>query len=365
MTYDGSGINYEGMDPFKLKCQAAAQKTAVMLQDRGYSELEWTRGESVYLFETPEQQIMGMVEEGLGTKSLVADAMYALIGKSYYDHVGQDTVAMIVNDMITLGMRPLAVAMHLAVSDENWFDDEKRSGDLIRGWAAACVKARCTWSCGETPMLPDIIVPGAVLLSGSAIGQEHQDTDLFNPRLIEDGNEIVFVESSGIHANGLSLARKLAKKLPQGYLTRMSDGRYYGDALLDPTHLYVGLIDECIKQGVEINYAVNITGHGWRKLMRPTQTFEYVIETLPPALPIFDFIQAQGPVEEKAMYETFNMGAGFALYVEKRSADTIAAIAANLGLHAFRAGFIRRSAKRRVIIEPLGIPLEGETLAIR
>jgi len=365
LTYAATGINYEGMDPFKIKCQVAAGETSAMLKTHGYTELTWTRGESVYVIQTPEGQLQSLVEEGLGTKSLIADAMYQLVGKSYYDNVAQDTVAMIVNDKITLGVRPLAVAMHLAVSDANWFEDEKRTNDLIRGWADACRKAQCSWGCGETPVLPGMIMPGAALLSGSATGYATDEADLFNPEYIENGDEIVIIESSGVHANGLTMARKIASNLPEGYLARLPNGRCYGDALLEPTHLYVGVVSDCIENGVGINYAVNVTGHGWRKFMRAQQTFEYVIETLPTQLPIFDFIKAHGPVEEVEMYKTFNMGAGFALYVSKGESEKVTTIAEAHGLRAFKAGFIRNADKRRVIIEPRGIEFEGESLVIR
>lgn len=133
MTYAGTGVNYDAMDPFKRMAQLAARETAENIERFGVREIESSRGESAYLIETT-YSYLAHVEEGLGTKNLVADAMYALnSNKSYYDHIAQDTVAMIVNDMITLGALPLSVAMHLAVGTSDWFKDEKRAGDLIDG----------------------------------------------------------------------------------------------------------------------------------------------------------------------------------------------------------------------------------------
>jgi phosphoribosylformylglycinamidine cyclo-ligase len=198
--------------------------------------------------------------------------------------------------MLTLGNLPISLAMHLAVGDSNWFNNEQRTNDLIEGWGDACDQAGCIWSGGETPTLKGIIYPEASLLSGSALGINLSD---FDPKRIQDGDAIIILESSGIHANGLTLTREIATKLPKGYETLLSDGRMYGEALLDPTHIYCSFLETCIRRGADIHYAVNITGHGWRKFMRAQQSFSYVIEKLPTQLPIFDFIQEHGPVDDE------------------------------------------------------------------
>ncbi len=366
MTYAGTGVNYDQMDPFKRMAQLAAQETAgniACLAAGEFREFTPSRGESAYLIEAAKS-FLAHVEEGLGTKNLVADAMYKLTGKSYYDQIAQCTVAMIVNDLVTVGALPLSVAMHLAVGTSDWFNDERRSGDLIEGWKNACNLARCTWGGGETPTLKGIVVPEAVVLSGSAMGIVKPKTRLISSNYIQHGDKIVIVESSGIHANGLTLARKIADKLPEGYLTKLSDGRSYGEALLDPTHIYVGLIEDCFKNGVSIQYAVNVTGHGWRKLMRAVQPFTYVIETLPTQLPIFDFLQEHGPVDDMEAYGNLNMGAGFALYVSDKDTATVIEMAARNGLRAYVAGYIEEGDKK-VVIEPKGLVFSGETLAVR
>ncbi len=365
MTYASTGVNYDAMDPFKRMAQLAARETAgniARLNDGEFREFEPSRGESAYLIEAAKSYF-AHVEEGLGTKNLVADAMYALTGKSYYDQIAQCTVAMIVNDLVTLGALPLSVAMHLAVGTSDWFNDTKRTGDLVTGWKNACNMARCTWGGGETPTLKGVVVPEAVVLSGSAIGiVKPKERLIAGP--IQHGDAIVIIESSGIHANGLTLARKIADKLPEGYLTKLPDGRAYGETLLDPTHIYVGLVEDCLDAGVAIHYAVNITGHGWRKLMRATQPFSYVIETLPTRLPIFDFLQEHGPVDDTEAYGNLNMGAGFALYVTEAEAPQVIAIAGKLGLRAFVAGHIENGEKN-VVIKPKGIEYASETLTVR
>ncbi len=367
MTYANVGVNYDNIDPFKRMAQIAGQETATNIGRFGFNEVKMSRGESVYLIETPDS-FLAHVEEGLGTKNLVADAMYKLTGKSYYNHIAQDTVAMIVNDMITLGAFPLSVAMHLAVGSSNWFDDQARCRDLINGWKNACNLARCVWGGGETPTLKDIIIPETCVLAGSAMGVITPKKHIINGN-IQDGDVIVLIDSSGIHANGLTVARKIAEKLPQGYLTVLSNGRTYGETLLDPTLIYVPIIRDCINCGIDIHYAVNITGHGWRKLMRANQSFAYIIERLPPQLPIFNFLQEYGPMDDREAYGNLNMGAGFALYISEADKKKLWEIFRSYGhtelFSATHAGYIEKSEEKRVLIKPKSLEYLGSTLKVR
>lgn len=360
MTYAGVGVDYDAMDEFKRKAQKAGFQTRENITRLGLLEVSMSRGESVYLIETPDS-FLAHVEEGLGTKNLVADAMYRLTGKTYYDQIAQCAVAMIVNDMITSGALPLSVAMHLAVGSSDWFNDKKRCHDLIEGWKNACNLSRCAWGGGETPTLKNIVMLDTVVLSGSAIGIIKPKKRLISAN-IKHGDAIIMFPSSGIHANGLTLARKIAEKLPDGYLTKLSDERTYGETLLDPTAIYVRTIKSCLDYGIDIHYAVNITGHGWRKLMRAAQPFAYLIEKLPPQLPIFDFIQQHGPVDNAEAYGNLNMGAGFAIFVSEADVSRVLNVA---GYGAYWAGHIKESASKRLSIKPKNITYLGSNLAIR
>jgi phosphoribosylformylglycinamidine cyclo-ligase len=364
MTYAGVGVDYGALDPFKRRAQLAGIATAGNLGRLGVSEVAMSRGESAYLVDTPDSFI-AHVEEGLGTKNLVADAMYRLVpGRSYYDHLAQDTVAMIVNDMVTLGALPLAVAMHLGAGSSEWFADEARSQDLVNGWKSACTLARCAWGGGETPTLGGVVNPDTVVLAGSAVGLIKPKERLIEGN-IQHGDAIVLVESSGIHANGLTLARAVAGRAANGYLTPLSDGRPYGEALLDPTHIYVGIVEDCLTRGVDIHYAVNITGHGWRKLMRSTQLLSYNIERIPEPLPVFDFIQTVGQLDDGEAYGNLNMGAGFAIYVPENDVAAVLEVVRAFPFGAFRAGHIERSSEKKVVIAPKGLVFGGNTLEVR
>ncbi len=389
MTYAGAGVDYGPMDRFKIAAQERARKTMNNIRRLGIREISSSRGESAYLLRLVVSKltmlIFGHVQEGLGTKALIADTMYRLTGKLYYKNIAQCTVAMIVNDLITLGLLPVDVAMNLSVGDSAWFNDAKRYLDLVNGWGDACDLSGCTYGPGETPTLKGVVYPDAIELSGSAIGIIRKMKYQIDSKKIKAGDAIMFAGSSGIHANGLTLARLIAERkdsifrriahfffrglvplraLPDGYLTRLPNGRTYGETLLDPTHIYVRFIEECQKAGVDIHYAVNITGHGWRKLMRAVQPFMYVIERLPKQLAIFNFIQKYGPMDDREAYGNLNMGVGFAIYVSENDVQKVLKIGKKFKFPVFKAGHIEKGEKM-VVIKPKNLVYRGETLAVR
>lgn len=365
MTYATAGVDYESMDPFKREALKEALKTAPQLLKHGWRDVESSRGESVKLIER-DGLTLAHVNEGLGTKNLVADAMYALKGVSYYDCIGQDAVAMIVNDMITLGAQPLEANMHIDVGSSDWFNDTTRCADLLRGWRRGLEMAACSWGGGESATLTDIINADTFSLSGSAIGVIPGAVKRIDPQNLRAGDAIVFLASSGIHANGLSMARKIAKKLPGGYLERVGNDSF-GAALLQPTIIYQEAIASLMSSGVDIHYAVNITGHGWRKLMRAPQPLGYVIEHIPPIPPVFEFMMRNGPIDLRTAFETFNMGVGFAIMMPRGQVNlAIAALQrCTIAYKACYAGDVRASEKKFVRIETLDYNMEFDSLAIR
>lgn len=358
MTYKGAGVDYDAMDPFKRAAQLAARQTAHHLERFGYTEVEWSRGESCYLYETPTEY-RGRVNEGLGTKNLVADEMHCLTGELYYGKVAVDTIAMIVNDMITLGCLPVTVDMHVAAGSSDWFRDERRCTDLVAGWKHGCDLAHCAWAGGETPTLKSMVDSQTVVLSGSADGVVSPKEHVIKPA-IQNGDAVVFLKSSGIHANGLTMAREVAAKLPEGYLTKLPNGQTYGEALLQPTAIYVSAIETLLNACAEIHYAVNITGHGWRKLMRATEAFVYIIDNPGEPSPLFSFMQEHGPIGNEEAYGNFNMGAGFALYVPQQEAESTIACVNSEGVEAWVAGHIEKHGdEKSVIIDLAGGPRRG------
>jgi len=365
-AYASAGVNYELLDPFKRAAQKAAADTEQELRlcHRNVEPVSWTRGESAFAVELPGNRVMAHVEEGLGTKNLVADAMERLTGKTYYGAIAQDTVAMIVNDMATIGIPPLMVAMHLAVGDSEWLKNAERGRALIEGWQHACRLAGCVWSGGETPTLKDIVQPGTCVLSGSAVGYG-TTFQLLHPENIGEGDLIIFFASSGIHANGLTLARKIADTLPEGYLTKLDDGQGYGEALLAPTHIYSRLDALCHELHVFPRYGINITGHGLRKLMRAPQNLAYVVDHLPEPHPVFRFIQKHAGIDDREMYGTFNMGVGYALIARQKDAESAVLVAKQNKIHAWIGGHVEASPTKRVVLKPLNLTFEADSLQVR
>ena len=157
LTYATTGVNYEAMDPLKRMAQLKARETAKNLETAGYREIEASRGESAYVWEEPTKY-GAFVIEGLGTKNKVADAMRKITGRTYHDQIAQDDVAMIVNDLITVGARPLVVDAYFAAGSDTWFNDTQRMEDLTDGFRDACNLAGAVWGGGESPTLKGIIL---------------------------------------------------------------------------------------------------------------------------------------------------------------------------------------------------------------
>ena len=351
------------MDPIKVLAQKRAAQTAGNLAAFNAHEIAESRGESAYVWNEGDSY-RSLVIEGLGTKNLVADSMRQYGDKTYYDAIAQDTIAMIVNDLIVVGALPQVVNAYFAIGDSNWMRDEKRAADLINGWAAACDLAGATWGGGETPTLKGIINPETIDLGGSAVGIIADKNNLVLGDKLTESDRIVLIASSGIHANGLTLARKIASEVPEGFATKLSDGRSYGEALLVPTPIYVPIIRALQEADIDIHYMVNITGHGWRKLMRATKDFSYIIDTIPTVPTEFNFIQEQAGISDQEMYGNFNMGAGFAIFVPESVAQQVVDIAAAEGFSALIAGSVQKGPKQ-VTITPKDIVFAGDTLEVR
>lgn len=359
-AYAAAGVNYDSLDAFKRLCQQAAANTRDSLMP-GFAEPPYIRGESAYLVEFGDS-FLAHVEEGLGTKNIVADSVKEFVKRPYFA-IGIDTVGAIVNDLVTVGALPVVIAMHAGVGNGAWFDDTVRAQELAEGFAEGCRQSGAVWGGGETPALKDIINPGAIVLAGSAMGIVKPKSRRI-PGNVKVGDRIVMLASSGIHANGITFCRKIAGEHADGYRARLSDGMTFGEALMQPTILYVSFIRDLLQKGIVPSYAVNITGHGWRKLMRPDAPVRYRLDVTPPVLPLFHFLMDQGGLSEHEAYATFNMGAGFAVYVDKGDVATVLQIAKSGGYEAWEAGLIE-DGDRSVKIAHKDILYDGSALNIR
>jgi phosphoribosylformylglycinamidine cyclo-ligase len=256
------------------------------------------------------------------------------------------------------------VQAYWAAGGAEWFGDAARAQALVEGWRRACEACGVAWGGGETPALAGIVEGGRIDLAASCTGIVDPKSRLSLGERLGAGDAIVLLASSGIHANGLSLARKLAERLPQGYLTPIEGGASYGEALLAPTVLYAPVTEALHRAGITPHYCANITGHGWRKLLRHPSALGYRIDTLPPVPPVLRFIQRQSRMNDTEAYGTFNMGAGFALFMSAVDAEAAVEVARAQGVEAWIAGRVEAGPKR-LLIEPLGIEFGGDALQLR
>lgn len=363
MDYKQAGVDYAKIDPLKILAQRAAAQTAGNLARHGLTEIAASRGESAYVVDCGEFHLAS-ITECLGTKALVADAMRGLTGKTYYDLIAQDTIAMAINDLITVGATPVSLHAYWATSGSDWFDDAERARDLVAGWKAACDTCGVAWGGGETPALAGVVATDRIDLAASCVGLVRPKSRLTLGDRLAAGDAIVLLGSSGIHANGVSLARKLAEKIDGGYGARLEDGALYGEALLAPTVLYSPVTEALAAAGIVPHYAANVTGHGWRKLMRHPSAFTYRFASIPPVPSVLRFIQRHAGIDDREAYGNLNMGAGFALYLPAADAERAVAIAQSVGVPAWVAGRVEAGPKQ-VVIEPLNLVFGGEDLHVR
>lgn len=362
LSYEQAGVKYELIDPLKVTAQRAAASTAGHLARHAFEEVTASRGESAYVVDLGHFYLASIVE-CLGTKTLVADAMWRE-GENFFAAIAQDTIAMAVNDLVTVGATPLVVQAYWAAGGSDWFADGARAQALVQGWKAACDAIGASWGGGETPALAGIVEEGRIDLAASCTGLVNPKPRLTLGEHLGPGDAIVLLQSSGIHANGLSLARKLAERLPQGYQTEIEPGLRYGPALLAPTLLYSPVTEALWADGVRVHYAANITGHGWRKLLRHPKALTYRVHTLPPVPPVLRFMQQQAAMDDAEAYGTLNMGAGFALFVHGDDAERAVATARARGIEAWVAGRVEAGAKQ-LFIEPIGVHWGAEELQLR
>jgi len=363
LTYGQAGVQYALIDPLKIAAQRAAAATGVHLASHGMAEVADSRGESAYVFDAGPFYVASIVE-CLGSKALVADEMQRLTGRCYYAGIAQDTIAMAVNDLITVGATPMVVQAYWAAGSSEWFADPVRSQALVQGWKDACDACSVAWGGGETPALAGIVQADRIDLAASCTGLVNPKERLSLGQELAAGDAIVLLASSGIHANGLSLARKLAEQLPLGLLSEIEPGLSFGHALLAPTLLYAPVTEALWASRVRVHYAANITGHGWRKLLRHPRALTYRVERVPPVPQVLSFIQQHAVMDAAQAYGTFNMGAGFALFVAAHDAERTVAVAQHCGVDAWVAGHVEAGPKR-LLIEPLGIEFGGDSLQLR
>ncbi len=361
ITYSQVGDDYDKIkDPVKKLAQKFAKSTSINLSKKGFKEIRGTRGESAYVWQQGNI-FMAFVIEGLGTKNLVADEMD---NSDYYQSIAHDTVATIINDLISVGAEPLVLNAYWAIPNNDWLKNQDRIKNLIIGWKKACDVSKVSWGGGETATLNGIIKNETVDLGGAAAGIIKNKKRLLIDTNLKSGDRIIFLKSNGINANGISLTRAIAKKIRGGYGAKLPGGKIYGEALLTKSNIYAKVIRDLQKTGVDIHYISNITGHGLRKVMRARPSFTYVIEKIFKPQEVFDFIQRHANLDDYEMYQTYNMGQDYAIFVSKKDVKETLRIIKKNKFKAIDAGYVDKGEKQ-VIIKPKNLVYKGDTLDLR
>ena len=257
--------------------------------------------------------------DGVGTKIRIAQLL------DRHDTIGIDCVAMCVNDIVCCGARPLFFLDYIAIGK----NEPEKVASIVSGVAEGCVRSGCALVGGETAEHPGVMSPGDYDLAGFAVGLVDKSNMIDNTRM-KAGDVILALPSSGLHSNGFSLVRKvfdiehadLSKPLDE------LDGKSLGEELLTPTRLYVKPVLAAI-QAARVYGVSHITGGGF---------YENIPRCLPQGLgaridksslqipPIFRLLQEKGGIPERDMFNTFNMGTGMVLVVDKE--DVVKAVSA-------------------------------------
>jgi phosphoribosylformylglycinamidine cyclo-ligase len=332
VTYSESGVD------ISLEEVTVSALISKLKETLNYRDIITESGHFAALVKLGDRAI-AMSTDGVGSKILVAEMM------EKYDTVGIDCIAMVVNDILCVGAEPIAMVDYLAVEKP----DPSMAEQIGEGLREGCKQAKVAMIGGETASLPEIV--SNFDLAGTGIGIVDVDKIITGEKIVE-GDVLIGIESSGIHSNGLSLARKIffdensfnvEDPLPNDPKTSV------GEELLRPTTIYVDSIMELLKTDVEVHGLAHITGGGFTNLNRLKKGVGYDIETLPDPKPIFKTMHSLGvPIDE--MYRVFNMGIGFVVIVNpKDEINAIKIIEKNL--QAYKIGIVNDDPQERVTIK--------------
>ncbi len=271
--------------------------------------------------------------DGVGTKLKIAFVM------DKHDTVGIDCVAMCVNDIACAGGEPLFFLDYIACG-KNY---PERIADIVKGVAEGCKQAGCALIGGETAEMPGFYPVDEYDLAGFAVGIVDQE-EIIDGSAVQAGDTIIGIASSGIHSNGYSLVRKVFD-MREASLTRYNDslGTTLGEALLTPTKIYVKALKSLKDGGVTVKACSHITGGGFYEnipRMLPEGKHANIVRNSYEVPAIFKLLAETGSIEEKIMYNTYNMGIGMMLAVDSTKADEALRILKAAGETAYIVGEI-------------------------
>ena len=264
-----------------------------------------------------EEPVLVSGTDGVGTKLKIAFMM------DKHDTIGIDCVAMCVNDIACSGAEPLFFLDYIALGKNK----PEKVAEIVKGVADGCVMAGCSLIGGETAEMPGFYPVDEYDVAGFAVGIVDRKK-IIDGKKIKAGDKLIGISSSGIHSNGYSLVRKVLAPTVEKLSEEVKAlGTTLGEELLKPTRIYVKTILD-LKDKFEIKGISHITGGGFYEnmpRMLPEGLGIKVKKGTWPILPIFDLLQSLGNISEKDMFNTFNMGIGMAIAVDREIADEVVA----------------------------------------
>lgn len=327
LTYGAAGVDIDAGNALVERIKPAAASTlrpGVMAGLGGFGALFDLRAAGY------SDPVLVSATDGVGTKLRLAIDTGAL------DTVGIDLVAMCVNDLVCQGAEPLFFLDYFATARL----DVERAEKVIAGVARGCEQAGCTLLGGETAELPGFYTAGEYELAGFAVGIVEKSR-IIDGKNIGPGDRVIGVASSGLHSNGYSLARRILEDAGLK-LTDTYEGVKLGDALLEPTRIYVKDM-LALNEKLAVKGMAHITGSGLPGNVPrclPDGTRAVLNESKWKRAPIFDVLQKLGEVERNEMFNTFNMGLGMTVIVAEADVKAALELLSSRGLQAWDVGVI-------------------------
>ncbi len=268
--------------------------------------------------------------DGVGTKLVIAQTL------DKHDTIGQDVVAMCVNDCLAQGAEPLFFLDYVAVGKNHPAQIEQ----IVKGVADGCIMAGCALIGGETAEMPGMYAEDEYDIAGFSVGVVEK-SKLIDGSKVEVGDTIVGIASSGVHSNGFSLVRRIITESMDSYDTPF-EGSTVGETLLTPTKIYIKPVLEVIKN-VDVHAICHITGGGFdENIPRVVHDNQGILinEGTWPILPIFKYLEKTGNIPHREMFNVFNMGIGMMIIVKPADADKVISILEAKGEKAYKIGEI-------------------------
>jgi phosphoribosylformylglycinamidine cyclo-ligase len=327
LTYREAGVDIDAGDALVERIKPFAQRTLrpeVLGGIGGFGAL-------VEVSKKYREPVMVSGTDGVGTKLKLAFRL------KKHDTIGIDLVAMSVNDILVSGAEPIFFLDYFACGKL----DVGVAASVVQGIAAGCEQAGCALIGGETAEMPGMYDPNEYDLAGFAVGLVEKSR-IIDGTTIAPGDAVIGLASSGPHSNGYSLVRRVVAVSSADLYEKFDAKRTLGEALLEPTRIYVKPVLALMAQ-VAVKGLAHITGGGLTEnipRVLPAKTSARLERSRWPMPPIFAWLQRQGGIEDAEMARTFNCGIGMALVVAKADAPRALGILGDLGVAAFEIGSI-------------------------